>query len=113
MIKLDNEVTFYVPSTVEGSKKISNSGFIARSKRIATLLSNLCGGATIINGTGAYTMNDGQLVTEQVKLVSASLTSDQLPIVTKSVINLAKLYKDVWSQESIAVKINNTLYIVE
>lgn len=107
MIPLSHSIKVYVPSTVY-NKKTDTSEYVSR---FGGLFSDLFGGATVSDAFGYYRANNGELITESVKLVYAfaeTLSSESLETVLSAVNEMKKTL----CQECISVEIDNQLYFV-
>lgn len=63
---LDNVVKIYVPSTYNVDQPIDNTPYVNESLET---FSNMFGGATAIEGTGAWVGDNNQLIKEKVTIV--------------------------------------------
>ena len=100
---LSRRITFYVPSTQNVGQPLPKKERKALVTRIARVFCETFGGATATDGTGYYTANNGDLIRENVTLVTsyhALETSEALAIV----IPLAQSIKSEYGQESIAIE---------
>lgn len=104
MITLRNKIAFYVPATY--------GNLLERSLNIAEQFANLFGGSTITDATGLYTLDSGEVVTEDIKIVYAYTDNNTLESTRDDILALAESLRDTWQQESIALEINNTLLLV-
>lgn len=107
-MQLSHKVAVYVPSTEHESTNIGRAGHQARARSVARVLSTLYGGATVTDGQGSWINDDGDLITESVKIVN-SFTSE---VSTKGVLELAKGWCQDWTQDSVLVEIDGTAHLV-
>lgn len=98
---LENKIGFYVPSTGENGRDISDLELDQRTAFIAHRFAGLFGGSTTINGFGNWIDNSGNLVNEKIKIVSSYMTKNQLDDHYASVVSLAKRKIKQWYQTSI------------
>lgn len=111
--KLSNSIAFYVPSTAQGSKKISKAQFTKRTNDIARLLSQWFGGCNAQEINGFYTMDNGELVNEANNKILAFCDSESLTSHRVDLINLAHEKCKEWSQETIGLEIDGTFYLID
>lgn len=108
---LSSVVEVFVPSTL--GVATLNAGLHETYKRETMLtLSELFGGATVIESVGCYKANDGQLVTEPISIVQSYTNTVDLEKHIGSVLNLCENLKAKMQQESIALKVNGKLYFI-
>ena len=103
---LDCKVSIYVPSTINVNEKCDNS---AQVMNVITELSKLFGGATASQAVGGWVCEDGNTVVENVTIVYAFCTSDQLNQNIDEVISICETLKKEMSQEAISLEINGQL----
>lgn len=111
--KLTNQVAFYVPSTVEGSKKITKKVFSNRRDEIAKLFSKLFGGANATLLDGFYIMDNGDLVKEYNYKVVAFATTEAIKAHRVELIMIAHEKCKEWQQETIGLEINGVFYLID
>ncbi|MFG3611434.1 hypothetical protein [Rummeliibacillus stabekisii] len=102
MQKMSNKISVYIPSTEENRAMVNRTLF---------LLSELFGGATVIDGQGSWISDSNELVIEKLNIVYSytdTLEDDRL----FKVIDFAKEIKQEMKQEAISVEINDSLYII-
>lgn len=109
MTQLSSKVTLYVPSTVSVNKKANTKAW---SNRIAKYLSANFGGATATKASGYWVSDSGELVKENVTLIYAYCTNQDLALKKNDILALAKEMKEDLSQEAVSVELDNTLYLV-
>lgn len=103
---LSNRVTFYVPSTKNVDTPLSGAESDALIERVERVFAATFGGCTTTQGIGSYVANNGDLIREQVTLVTSyhdKTTQDALAIV----IPLAQVIKTEYGQESILIETND------
>lgn len=109
---LTEKITIYVPTTL-GVKGSAPAPMVETSIRIVQHAFSLrFGGCTTTEGTGCYTSDSGELVTEKVYLVSANTTPAVLEEYLESMIFTAQLIKRQHKQEAVSLEVNGELYFV-
>lgn len=103
---LDCKVSVYVPSTVNVNESVDNS---AQVMNVITELSKLFGGATASQAVGGWVCDNGQTVVENVTIVYAFCTTDQLNQNIDKVISICENLRDSMKQEAISLEINGQL----
>lgn len=106
---LGDNVKVYVPSTMNVNEKIDSKKFV---ESIKISLSNLFGGCTSYNASGAWYSDEKEsLILEGVTIVQAftsALDNDSI----NAVIELCEMLKSEMVQECISLEINNKLYFI-
>lgn len=105
---LPHAVAIYVPATADIDNAIDNTEIV---NDVLTKLSNLNGGASAIQLTGAWVSDSKGLVLENtVKVISncERLTAELLD----SVYAIAEDIKITMAQDSVAVEIDSALYLI-
>ncbi len=74
-------------------------------------LSQVAGGATATDGTGAWINDDGHLEVEPVTLVRALCTEDELPDVWRAAEIVADLLLNV-GEQAVAIETNHSLHLL-
>lgn len=106
---LDENVKIYVPSTMDVNNAIDSTFFVNEIKKF---LSNLFGGCTAYNGSGAWYSDDlKSVVNEQVTIIQA-FTSDLNNEQIDNVITACTWLKQEMKQECISMEVNGKLYFV-
>ena len=108
-IKLSCSIKIYVPSTVDVDKESDNSLYV--DKTLSFLAEN-CGGSTSSKALGAWISSSGKLIKENVTVVFAYTDQNNLELIIDSVYDWCIKLKTELSQESIALEINNELYLI-
>jgi len=105
------EISIYIPSTNGVSKPISYEEHIGYVRGMATMLSELAGGATSTPGYGFYVSDTGKLIEESVTVVTVSinLTKD----IKEEIVNMAKWLSLSLHQESVMLKVNGAAYLIK
>lgn len=106
---LDNVVKIYVPSTYHVDQPIDNTIYVNLTLE---KFSQLFGGATAIEGTGAWLANDKKLVKENVTIVY-SYAKELHPEQLHEVFQYAQMLKDEMRQSSVSLEVNGKLYFIE
>lgn len=102
---LDTQITFYVPSTQEGSNTTSTQEFNTRVDDIAGVFGSLFGGFTVSDGVGGWVMESGQLVKESIKKVSSYTDTQGVKNNLPKIKELAQAKKLEWGQEAISLEV--------
>lgn len=110
---LNHRIAFYVPSTSEADKVISDSELQERTSEIAKLLTSYFGGASIENVQGFYKAKNGKYIVETVRKVIAFASDEDLAKHSEAIINLAASRCKLWSQESIGLEIDSKFILVD
>lgn len=108
-IKLSCQVRVYIPSTINVKESFDSSEW---KNKTLTFLSNSFGGATASSALGAWISNQGELIKEDVTLVFAYATQDQLESKIDDVYNFCLSMKLALRQEAIALEVNGELYLI-
>lgn len=108
-VALPQRVALYVPSTTDTDKPTDNA---AQVERVARSFCAMFGGATAQQSSGYWLSESAGLVREDVTIVYAACTADQLRKRLPDVLNLAQQIKAEMQQEAISAEINGTLYII-
>lgn len=110
---LTEKITLYIPSKQkDGTNRTQDAEKIRDN--VIYYMSEVFGGATCENVTGSYYSQENQkVVTEQVyKIYSHAPNNFETYKHTKNVIQYAKQIKLTLKQESIAIGINENLYLL-
>lgn len=108
---LDNIVKIYIPST-NGSDPISKEEHNKWVDDAMTHFSTMFGGATAVDGNGAWVDDKGNLIKETVTIVysfAQKLNNSKID----DVANYAKHIKEALHQSSVSVEVNGKMYFVE
>jgi hypothetical protein len=106
---LDEVVKIYVPSTYDVDQPIDNTPYVNRSLET---FSKMFGGATAIDGTGAWVSDDEKLIKEKVTIVY-SFADDLNKKSTNAVVAYAKTLKEEMKQSSISLEVNGKMYFIK
>ena len=106
MTELKDKVVFYIPSESNG-QSINNSAVL---HYVAKKLSERFGGCTVTDGVGYWENGQGELVSENVKLVYAF--GNFKNGIESLFLLLANWIKEQLDQEAVAYEINNHLLMV-
>lgn len=106
---LDNIVSITVPSTQGLRGKITKKQHKARASEVLAIMAQMFGGATATEGLGSYMAEDGTLILEAVIIVESHTTYTDLEKRRLEVVEVAKTYRKLWAQESIAYTFNNSM----
>lgn len=109
LFKLSSKVTIYVPSTVNINETVDNKKQV---EEVATLLSNLFGGATSCETFGYWTSPSAGLVKERTTMVYAYCSDEDLQNHAEKVIDFCENLKKEMSQDAIALEINGEMYFI-
>lgn len=106
---LEDVVKIYVPSTYNVDQPIDNTPYVHKSLK---KFSEMFGGATAIDGTGAWLSDDNQLVKEKVTIVY-SFAEDLDKKKLNQVVAYAKSLKEEMKQSSVSLEVNGKMYFIE
>ncbi|WP_440970235.1 DUF3574 domain-containing protein [Peribacillus frigoritolerans] len=106
---LDNVVKIYVPSTYNIDQPIDNSKYVDQSLE---KFSNMFGGATSYDGTGAWIGDNEKLVKEKVTIVY-SFTEKLDKNKINEVVAYAKNLKKEMKQSSVSIEVNGKMYFIK
>lgn len=109
MVSLKSHIALAVPSTDNINQPADTGEYLARVKRD---FCNWFGATTVSKSEGAYVAASGQVVNEIVMWVWSFCSTKQLEAHTSQVISLAEQICQDLHQESVAVIINNILFLV-
>ena len=109
---LTEQVQVIVPSTIDTNNTASAELVADMTRQALTELATVAGGATSYDGIGAYVADDGQLVTEAVKIVYAMTTPGNLPALTEAAHDVARIIKTTMRQEAVSVVINGAMSFI-
>lgn len=108
-IKLSCQVKVYVPSTIGVREAFNSLDWIEKTMSI---LSKEFGGATATSALGAWVSNQGDLVKENVTVVFAYASQDQLEQSIDKVYEFCLSMKHGLGQEAIALEVNGEMYLI-
>ncbi|CAG9615050.1 hypothetical protein BACCIP111899_04286 [Bacillus rhizoplanae] len=106
---LDNVVKIYVPSTYNVDQPIDNTPYVNKSLET---FSNMFGGATAIEGTGAWVGDNNQLIKEKVTIVY-SFAENLNKKTINEVVEYAQSLKEEMKQSSVSLEVNGKMYFIE
>jgi len=106
---MKHQFRIYVPGTVAVDTAVDNSAAVAGC---LSFLSNQFGGATAIEGAGAWLSSSAGLVTEKITICYAFTNLAGLFRGRRAVLDYAKKLRDDMSQEAISVEIDGRLFFV-
>ena len=109
LFKLSSKVTVIVPATININEEIDNTPYV---DKVATLLSNLFGGATATQTLGYWVSNTAGLVKERSTTVFAYCNESDLQNNIDKVIDLCEELKKEMTQDAIALEINGEMYFI-
>lgn len=109
---LDHKIVFYVTSTKDKGTKISSKDFALRVEKVAGIMSDYFGGATIQAVQGFYKTNTGVIVVEDVKTVISYCSQEDLSKHSQAILQLALDSCKAWTQESIGLSIDEKMYFI-
>lgn len=104
--RLTGKVAIYVPTRTRDG----NHAFDCTNK-VVTYLSDNFGGATILPANGAWISKSGDTVREDVYVVYA-YTDRLSDAAIRGIVALCESIKRIADQESIAIEIDSTLYLI-
>lgn len=108
---MKHKVSIYIPGTVNADQADSKKAE-EMTNHIASRFSDLFGGATITNASGAWMSDRLGLIQEDVKIIYSYCTETALNSNAESLMQLAEMVRDEMQQEAVSVEIDNTLYFV-
>ncbi|MEC0202788.1 DUF3574 domain-containing protein [Paenibacillus lautus] len=109
---LSHVVKIYIPSTVKGNIPITEEAQQKFVDQALTKFSEWFGGATAVDGEGAWVDKDKSLVKEDVTIVYAfaeSLDKKSLD----QVVAYAKQVKEDLAQSSVSLEVDGKMYFIE
>ena len=109
---LNRQVKVYVPGTVDANEAAPErqADWVRRSLE---QLAKLFGGATAINGQGAYVSEELGLIVEPVVIVSAFCDEAGLAEHREAVIDFARQLGLDMTQECVSIEIDGTMEFVQ
>jgi len=109
---LSHEVKIYVPSTVKGNIQITEEAQQKFVDQALAKFSEWFGGATAIDGEGAWVDKDKKLIKENVTIVySFAETLDKKSL--DQVVAYAKQLKEDLAQSSVSLEVDGKMYFIE
>jgi hypothetical protein len=108
-IRLSCSVKIYVPSTINVNESFNNLIWVDNTLKF---LAGEFGGSTASKALGAWVAMDGQLIKENVTTVLSYASQDQLEQGIQKVYDFCLDMKAKLGQESIALEVNNELYLI-
>ena len=111
-MKLTNRIAIYVPSTYNGNKPARRLQKKA-CKHVAKYFCRYFGGSTATTATGFWQSETLGLIAENVTIIYANCTENDLQNNVQNVLTIAKAICKYMKQEAVTVEINNTLQFVE
>jgi hypothetical protein len=109
-IALPESIAVIIPTTTAKNQLAALTLLNQVKSTVIRKLAELTGGCTVTTGTGAYIDSDGLQIDESV-IIAESNTENAI-LFADDLVNLAQWIKETMTQESVAIKINNTLYLV-
>lgn len=109
--ELDNKVSVHVPSCSDRNDKDLSLKSIKYGIETKMMLAELFGGSTQVNASGAYIMDNKEVVHEQVRIIYSFFSDDQKDEI-KKVIQWCLILKYELKQECIGLEINNKFYFI-
>lgn len=109
---LDSKVAVYVPSTNNVSEADAAG---LQAKFVAVLMAEfgrMFGGATAMDVRGGWMCDNGQIVTEDVKIVYSFCTGADFERNAATVVGLAKRICKEMSQEAVTLEYNNRVAFI-
>lgn len=104
LFKLSSKVTVIVPATINTNEEIDNTIYV---DRVASLMSDLFGGATATTTLGYWKSPTAGLVKEKSTTVFAYCSENDLQSGIDKVIDFCEL-----KQDAIALEINGEMYFI-
>ena len=109
LFKLSSKVTVILPATKNINEEIDNTPYV---DRVASLLSDLFGGATATTTLGYWKSPTAGLVKEKSTTVFAYCNQSDLEANIDKVIDLCGQLKEELTQDAIALEINGEMYFI-
>lgn len=109
LFRLSSKVTVVVPATININEEIDNTPYV---DRVASVLSNLFGGATASQTLGYWTSPTAGLVKERSTTVFSYCNQADLEKYMDQVVDLCIELKKELAQDAIALEINGEMYFV-
>lgn len=109
---LDDVVKIYIPSRDSNSNSLPEGQHAANVDQTLEIFSNMFGGATAIDGQGAWVNDDSKLVKEDVTIVY-SFASKLNNKTIDEVVAYAKKVKTDLNQSSVSLEVNGKMYFIE
>lgn len=109
LIKLSSNVRVLIPSTFDINRTFDNA---AQIDAALTLFSQKFGGATSFEALGAWQSPVAGLVKEKVTAVESYTNSTILENSVNDILEFCEKLRDDLKQESIALFVNNELYLI-
>lgn len=109
LFKLSSKVTVIVPATININEEIDNTVYV---DRVASLMSDLFGGATATTTLGYWKSPSAGLVKEKSTTVFAYCSENDLQNGIDKVIDLCIELKEELKQDAIALEINGEMYFI-
>lgn len=106
---LQSKVSIYVPSTINVNEQTDNTEQV---RQIIGELSDYFGGATASKAVGGWRCADGQIVVEDVTIVYAFCTDEQLQEHIHDILAICERLKREMSQEAITLEINGQVKFI-
>ncbi|MCJ8014733.1 DUF3574 domain-containing protein [Paenibacillus sp. KQZ6P-2] len=109
---LSHVVKIYVPSTVKGSIPITEEAQQRFVDQALAKFSEWFGGATAIEGEGAWVDKDKTLIKENVTIVYAFAENLDKKSIDQVVVYAKQLKKDL-AQSSVSIEVDGKMYFIE
>ena len=106
---LNSKVAIYVPSTMNVNETCDNTEYV---KNTIKQLSTWFGGATATPAIGGWVSAAGEVVVENVSIVYAFCTTEQLQAHAEGIIALCESIKHEMGQEAVTLEINGQVKFV-
>ena len=106
-----NKISIYAPSTIDVNKENPNSENLTQDT-IKKLQENFNKNVQRYNTQGAWKAEDGNIVYEDINILTIDATEENFEGTLRYFVQLAKQFKKDLSQEGISIGINNGLLII-
>lgn len=110
-VQKNNKISIYVPSTIDVNKVNENFENLTQDT-IKKLQKNFNKNVKRYNTQGAWKSEDGNIVYENINILTIDITEDNFENTLRYFIQLAKQFKKDLSQEGISIGINDGLLII-
>jgi hypothetical protein len=109
IVHLPLECVVYVPST-QGDEAIPPEEFARRRNETAAMLVRLFGGCRETTGTGRYRSRDGEIVAEEVAVLTGFGDADDYEHKRRELLEWLLDKRDEWGQEALGFEFEGDLW---
>lgn len=108
----DEHIAVYIPTTYGVIGKVSDSEIECAVDEAIELMPELFGGATVVEGFGAWTSDTAGVIQETVYIVKAAAYNLYDEDIDK-VVAFAEEIRERFDQEAVTVECNNVMYFID